>query len=68
MSKTVSVSITDGGHAVATVYPTVRSGAGVPYPGRDFDFGPRPKNLDIDPAEVIIAERERERSLEKYGS
>lgn len=34
---------------------------GVPYPFRDFDWGPRPKNLKTDPAELIIEERERER-------
>jgi antitoxin (DNA-binding transcriptional repressor) of toxin-antitoxin stability system len=41
---------------VATIIP----------PLRFFDPGPRPKNLTTDPAEMIIAERERERSGEKY--
>ena len=61
------VSITQGGRHVATLNPVPRSDGGVPYPGRDFDFGPQPENLDIDPAEVVIAERERARSLKKYG-
>jgi len=39
---------------------------GTRYPFRDFDFGSRPKNLKLDGAEVIIAERERERSGLKY--
>lgn len=34
----------------------------------DFDFGERPKNLRVDPAALIIEERERERSGEKYRS
>lgn len=34
----------------------------------DFNFGPRPKNLKTDPAALIIEERERERSGEKYRS
>jgi hypothetical protein len=40
---------------------------GKPFPFRGFDPGPRPKNLKSDPAELIIEERERERSGEKYG-
>ena len=61
------VSIVEAGQPVATVRPIPRAVAGVPFPGRDFDFGPRPRNLDIDPAEAILSERERERSLKKYG-
>ena len=61
-----SLTITREGAPVATVNVTRRRD-GVRYPFRDFDWGPRPKNLDIDPAQVIIDERERERSLKKYG-
>jgi antitoxin (DNA-binding transcriptional repressor) of toxin-antitoxin stability system len=32
----------------------------------DIDPGPRPPNLKTDPAEIIIEERERRRSGDKY--
>jgi hypothetical protein len=60
-----SVTITKDGQSIAEFTKTGGTG-GVPYPFRDFDFGSRPKNLKIDGAEVIIAERERERSGLKY--
>ena len=60
-----TVTITREGKEIGSVSPAVQHG--VPYPFRDFDWGPRPRNLDIDPAQVIIDERERERSLKKYG-
>jgi hypothetical protein len=60
-----SVTITKDGQSIAEFTKTDGTG-GVPYPFRDFDFGSRPKNLKIDGAEVIIAERERERSGLKY--
>jgi antitoxin (DNA-binding transcriptional repressor) of toxin-antitoxin stability system len=56
------------GRQVATVNPVKQKRGGVPYPFRDFDFGSRPKGLTSDPAQVIIDERERERSGKKYGS
>lgn len=63
-----AVTITRDGKEIATTNPVRRSGSrGVPYPFRDFDFGPRPKGLTTDPAQVIIDERERERSGKKYG-
>ena len=40
---------------------------GVRFPFRDFDPGPRPKNLTVDPVEMLIEEREWERSNKKYG-
>jgi hypothetical protein len=40
---------------------------GVPFPFRGFDPGPRPKNLTVDPVEMLIEEREWERSNKKYG-
>jgi antitoxin (DNA-binding transcriptional repressor) of toxin-antitoxin stability system len=57
--------IIEDGKQIASVTPTIVQ-RGVPYPFRDFDFGSRPKNLTIDGAEVIIAERERERSGLKH--
>ena len=60
------VAIVAEGKEIATITPTfIRRG--VRYPFRDFDFGPRPKNLKTDPAALIIGERERERSGKKYG-
>lgn len=61
-----SVEITDAGTTIAAMRPTIVR-RGVKFPFRDFDWGPRPKGLDIDPAQVIIDERDRERSLKKYG-
>ena len=40
---------------------------GVRFPFRGFDPGPRPKNLTVDPVEMLIEEREWERSNKKYG-
>ena len=64
-----NVAITKEGKRIATASPEVplTLTGGTPYPFRNFDFGPRPKNLDIDPAELIIEEREFERSGKKYG-
>ncbi|HEY0371102.1 MAG TPA: hypothetical protein VGD79_03835 [Thermoanaerobaculia bacterium] len=61
------VTITREGTPLGTYSPANLSYRGVPYPFRDFDFGPRPRTLDTDPAEIIIEERERERSGKKYG-
>ncbi|HEV7764768.1 MAG TPA: type II toxin-antitoxin system prevent-host-death family antitoxin [Thermoanaerobaculia bacterium] len=60
-----SVTIVKDGHSIAQFASTAGTG-GVPYPFRNFDFGSRPKNLKTDAAEIIIAERERERSGLKY--
>lgn len=61
-----SVTITREGKHIATARPWIVQ-RGKPFPFRDFDFGPKPKNLTTDPAELIIEERERERSGKKYG-
>jgi prevent-host-death family protein len=63
-----SVTITREGKPFATLTPASRGYQGVPYPFRNFDFGPRPKNLRTDPAQLIIEERERERSEKKWRS
>lgn len=39
---------------------------GIRYPFRGIDFGERPKNLKTDPAEIIIEEREHERTEKKW--
>lgn len=65
VEKGESVTIVKDGHSIAQFASTAGTG-GVPYPFRNFDFGSRPKNLKTDPAEIIIAERERERSGLKY--
>ncbi len=62
-----SVTITREGQEIGTFSPTRAKRGGVRYPFRDFDFGPRPKGLKTDPAQVIIDERERERSGKKHG-
>jgi hypothetical protein len=59
------VTIVKDGQAIAQFARTGGTG-GVEYPFRNFDFGSRPKNLETDSAEIIIAERERERSGLKY--
>lgn len=61
-----TLTIVEEGKHVATISPT-SVGRGVRYPFRDFDPGPRPKNLKTDAAELLIEERERERSGKKYG-
>jgi len=61
-----TVTIVKNGHPIAQFVGTAGTG-GVRYPFRNFDFGSRPKNLKSDPAALIIEERERERSGEKYG-
>lgn len=60
-----SVTVVKDGRSIAHVASTTGT-AGVRYPFRNFDFGSHPKKLKIDGAEIIIAERERERSGVKY--
>lgn len=69
IEKGETVTITREGKVFATASPAGRGGyRGMPYPFRGFDFGPRPKNLRTDPAQLIIEERERERSEKKWRS
>lgn len=67
IDKGEAITITRNGSSVATLNPVARGYRGTPYPFRNFDFGPRPKILDLDPADLILEERERERSGKKYG-
>jgi hypothetical protein len=63
-----TIDITEDGRTIAIIRPAmVIAQRGVPYPFRDFDFGPRPEGLKIDAADLIIEEREYERSGKKYG-
>jgi prevent-host-death family protein len=59
-----SLTIVREGKDVMSIQPTIVKAK---FPFRGFDFGPRPKNLRTDAAELIIEERERERSGKKYG-
>ena len=62
-----TLEIVDDGKAFATIHPTPH--IRYPAPGKrlgDFKPEPRPPNLKTDPAEIIIEERERRRSGEKY--
>ena len=49
---------------IVTAGPTVAQ-RGTPFPFRDFDPGPRPKNLTSDVVELIREDRDSE--LNKYG-
>ena len=53
------VNITKDGYVVATIAPPPREPRARL---RDFVPGLRPKNLTVDPAALLIQERERERS------
>lgn len=65
-----TIYVFDGGKAIATINPAPdMSELLEPPPGKrpcDMVFTPLSKPLDKDPAEVIIEERERERSGAKY--
>lgn len=62
-----TLTITQEGRAIATIGPAVRIvNKGKPFPFRDFDPGPRPKNLKTDPAQIVIDERDYERNEKKW--
>ena len=65
-----TIEVVDDGRKIATIEPPPKPmKLVIPPPGKRFgDFQPKPlsKPLDKDPAEVIIEERERERSGAKY--
>ena len=63
-----TLEIVDDGRAIAIIRPAiVIAQRGVPYPFRDFDPGPPLEGLTIDPVDLLIEEREYERSGKKYG-
>ena len=65
-----TIHVFEGGKAIATINPAPEPFEIVePPPGKrpcDMVFTPLSRPLDKDPAEVIIEERERERSGAKY--
>jgi antitoxin (DNA-binding transcriptional repressor) of toxin-antitoxin stability system len=62
-----TLTIVDDQQTIATMAPAVAAAhEGVPYPFRSLDFGP-PLELAIDPAQLVIEEREHERSGKKHG-
>lgn len=51
------VDVVRDGRTVATIKPTIRIVQhGTPYPFRDFDPGPLPKNRDFDAVQWLIDE------------
>lgn len=69
-----TIEVVDGSQAIATINPTPNPAPKkrsfvIPPPGQRFGdvvIKPLSKPLDKDPAEMIIEERERERSGAKY--
>ena len=65
-----TIYVFDGGKAIATINPAPEPFEfQEPPPGKrpcDMVFTPLSQPLDEDPAEIIIEERERERSGAKY--
>ena len=65
-----TIEVVDRGAKIATITPEPREmKLVIPPPGKrpgDFQPSPLSKPLDKDPAEIIIEERERERSGAKY--
>jgi antitoxin (DNA-binding transcriptional repressor) of toxin-antitoxin stability system len=67
-----TIDVVDDGEKIATITPPLKSlNLNIVDPGPGKRFGdvvitPLSKPLDKDPAEVIIEERERERSGAKY--
>ena len=60
-------TITKDGRPVATMEPALKIvNKGKRFPFRDFDPGPRPKNLKTDPAQIVIDERDYERNEKKW--
>jgi antitoxin (DNA-binding transcriptional repressor) of toxin-antitoxin stability system len=61
-----TVTITEDGRSIGTVYSTVPK-RGKRFPFRDLKISPLDKPLSVDPVELLIKEREYERSGKKYG-
>ena len=59
--------IREDGKIIATIEGREQEPASREYAFRDLEIGPRPEELTIDPAELIIEEREYERSGKKHG-
>lgn len=67
IEKGEPVTLTREGRTIGTYSPSPAQ-RGVKYPFRDIYISPLEKPLDIDPAQIIIDERDRERSEEKWRS
>ena len=61
-----SVTILQEGRTIGTYSPFPFQ-RGVKFPFRDLHITPLEKPLDIDVVDVLVEERERERSGKKYG-
>ena len=61
------ITILRDGRTIGTLAPVIVR-RGVPYPFRDLYISPLEKPLGEDPAQIIIDERERERSEKKWRS
>ncbi|HVR40101.1 MAG TPA: hypothetical protein VMU84_13470 [Thermoanaerobaculia bacterium] len=64
-----AIDVVESGRTIVEMKPPL-SGVRWPDPSRrlqDVDPGPRPKKLVTDPAQLIIDEREYERSGKKHG-
>jgi|GEM_PF-2408671 len=63
-----AIDVVRDGRTIATIKPTVQIvQRGTTYPFRNFNPGPLPKNRDFDVVQMLIDEREYERSGKKYG-
>jgi len=62
-----TLTITQEGRPIVRIEPALKIvNKGKQFPFRDFDPGPRPKNLRTDPAQIVIDEREYERNEKKW--
>jgi prevent-host-death family protein len=52
-----TLTVTQEGQEVATISPSIQP-KGVPYPFRNFDPGPPPKNLKSDPVKLLREDRD----------
>jgi antitoxin (DNA-binding transcriptional repressor) of toxin-antitoxin stability system len=57
--------ITQGGYEIATITPA-NFDRGVPYPFRNLRITPLSKPLTVDPVQLLIEDRERDRSGIKF--
>ena len=60
------LTVTDEGREIATIRAKIVR-RGVQYPFRNLNITPLSKKLNFDPADLIIEEREYERSGKKHG-
>lgn len=62
-----SISIQRDGRNIAALRPPAELHHGSPYPFRDLEITPLEKALPVDPVRLLVEDRDRERSGEKYG-